>query len=150
MKKLVYLTILSFSVLVTACNGPQSRNQPSAKKIENNKDHIQVIYFHAEHRCRACLDIEDYTRYTLNTYFQEQLKDSTITFQTVNVDKEENYAIAEEYQSGGSALFLNVVHNGTSKKIDLTDFAFLNSSNKRKFTWDLKAEISNELKTLSL
>jgi len=149
MKKFLYLVILSVSVLLNACNSPQSHNGTTLK-VENKKDHIEVIYFHAEHRCRACLDIEEFTRYTLNTYFSEQLKDSTITFKIYNVDKEENYAIAEEYQSGGSALFLNVIRKGKSKKINLTDFAFLNSSDKDKFTSDLKNEFSNELKTLSL
>lgn len=147
MKKLVYLTVLSFAVLTSGCNGPQSQKQTTSN-VENKTDRIEVIYFHAEHRCRACLNIEEFTRNTLNTYFQKELQDSTITFQTYNVDKEENYPICEKFEAFGSELFLNVIRNGTSKKINLTDFAFLNSSDKAKFTRDLKAEISNELKNL--
>ncbi len=147
MKSQIYLIVLSLSTILYSCGGPSPAKQTTGK-TDLSKNKIEVIYFHAEHRCRACLDIEKFTRYTLNTYFQKELNDSTITFQTYNVDKEENYPVSEEYEAFGSALFLNVIHNGTSKKINLTDFAFLNSSDMEKFIRDLKNEIDNELKHL--
>ncbi len=147
MKKLIYLMVLSFSIIFYSC-GESSAKKQKTDIPDLSKNKIEVIYFHAEHRCQTCLDIEKNTKYTLETYFPEQLKEGEITFRTFNVDKKENYAKSEEYEAFGSALFLNVIRNGTSKKINLTDFAFLNSSNKEKFTRDLKAEINKELKNL--
>lgn len=147
MKKLLYLIALYSSTILYSCGG-QSSGQKTAIKPDNTKDRIEIIYFHAEHRCKTCMDIEKYTELTLETYFAEQLKNKHVTFQTFNVDREENYAMSEEYEAFGSALFLNVVHDGTIKKLNLTDFAFLNISNKEKFTEALKSEINDELKNL--
>ena len=148
MKNILYFMFLS-SVLLFSCGGSQPVKQ-SATANENKADRIEVIYFHAEHRCQSCLDIEANTKYTLETFFSNEMEEGNITYQTFNIDDEKNYAKAEKFQTWGSALFLNVLHDGKSNKIELTNFAFLNCSNQLKFSTELQEKISNELKTLAL
>jgi hypothetical protein len=41
---------------------------------QNTKNHIEVIDFYGTHRCVTCKAIEANTRFTLNTYFADELK----------------------------------------------------------------------------
>lgn len=142
-----YLSIIALSLILFSCNEKVKTNQskvPSQK--EANK--IEVIDFHSTHRCMTCKAIEANTRYTLDTYFSSELKNKKITFQTINVDDEKNYKIAEEYEATGTALFLNVIKNGKETHIDLTDFAFLKGMEKKAFSEELKTKLEVALKNI--
>lgn len=108
---------------------------------------LQIVYFHAEHRCPTCISIEENTKKTLNKYFAEQLKNGTITLQVLNVEDAKNQKLVEKYQAEGSALFLTHKVNNNDVNTDLTSFAFSYSRNEpEKFTTRLKAEIEKGLK----
>ncbi|GAL69109.1 hypothetical protein JCM19301_2099 [Jejuia pallidilutea] len=96
----------------------------------------------------TCNAIEANTKYTLDRYFEKELKEDKITFQVINVDKEENEKIAEKFEAAGTALFLNVIKNGKETQINLTDFAFMNGNDQEAFSKELKSKIDTELKTL--
>lgn len=108
---------------------------------------LQIVYFHAEHRCPTCLSIEENTKITLNTYFAAQLKDGTIKFQIIDVSDEKNKKIAKKYEATGSKLFLTKVQGKKENNTDFTNFAFSYSRNQAdKFITGLKAEIAKNLK----
>jgi len=108
---------------------------------------LQIVYFHAEHRCPTCLSIEENTKKTLNTYFAAQLKDGTIKFQIIDVSDEKNKKVAEKYEATGSMLFLTKVEGKKETNTDFTNFAFSYSRNQaEKFIAGLKAEIEKNLK----
>ncbi|WP_457609880.1 nitrophenyl compound nitroreductase subunit ArsF family protein [Lutibacter sp.] len=142
-----YLSILIVSIILFSCSGKTSSKKETVitKKVPNK---IEVIDFYSTHRCVTCKTIEANTRYTLDTYFSSELKNSKITFQAINVDKEENYKIAKEYEATGTALFLNVIVNGKEKHIDLTDFAFIKGMEKEAFLTELKSKLDTELKNI--
>ncbi|MDE3740250.1 nitrophenyl compound nitroreductase subunit ArsF family protein [Maribacter polysaccharolyticus] len=145
MKTIKLFTVLTIGLVLTACNGQKkSKDTP----LEASISKIEVFDFHATHRCMTCNAIEKNTRYTLDTYFSKELKENKITFQVINVDKEENEKIAEKFEASGTSLFLNVIKNGKETKIDLTDFAFMNGLDQEAFSKELKAKINTELKTL--
>ncbi len=106
---------------------------------------IEVIDFHSTHRCITCKAIESNTKLVLETNFEKELKDGTISFQVVNVDDENNYKFAEKFQATGTALFLNVISNGEEKQIDLTQFGFMYGKNAAEFTKRLKSRIEKQL-----
>ena len=112
------ITLCLSSFFVNAQNNVNNQNNPT--------DIVQVIDFHSTHRCMTCNAIEKQAKSTLNKYYKTELDKGLITFQTVNVDEENNYEMAEEFEAAGTALFINVVKNGNSTKIDLTEFAFMN------------------------
>jgi thiol-disulfide isomerase/thioredoxin len=143
MKTLKLTSITAFILLFISCKG-----EAQEQKAEKSSNQIEVIDFYSTHRCTTCRAIEENTRYTLENYFSEQLKDGTITFQTINVDKDENYDLARKFNATGTALFLNVIKNGKSKKIDLTEFAFMNGNDQATFSAELKATIDEQLNTM--
>lgn len=134
--------ILSFS----ACSG----NAQSNGSDQNEQQAIiQVIDFHSTHRCVTCLSIEKQAKSVLDKYFKSEMNSGLITFETVNVDENENYEMAEEFEASGTALFINVLKNGESTKIDLTDFAFMNArSEDDSFEKGFKSEIEKAVNLL--
>ena len=119
------LTIISISL--SACSG-NAQNKNGNQKEQQAV--IQVIDFHSTHRCMTCNAIENQTKTVLEKHYRLEMEKGLITFQTVNVDDEENYNLAESFQVYGTALFINVVKNGKSTKINMTDFAFLTATNE--------------------
>ncbi len=145
MKQFRILTILALSIMLFSCNGNAQNEQSKSSSIKNK---IEVIDFHSTHRCMTCNAIEANTKYTLNTYFANELKSGKITFQSVNVDEDENYEMAEKYEASGTSLFLNVVINGKETIINLTDFAFSKGRDKEAFSKALKTKLEEQLKKL--
>lgn len=145
MKTVKIFTILAIGLIFTACNG-QTKNK--AQSTNQSISKIEVLDFHSTHRCMTCNAIEANTKYTLETFFSNELKVKKITFQIINVDDKKNEKIAEKFEASGTALILNVIKNGKETKIDLTDFAFMKGNDKEAFSKELKAKIEKELKKL--
>ena len=145
MRTIKFLTVLAISLILTSCNG---QDKSKTNSLDKSVSKIEVLDFHSTHRCMTCNAIEANTKYTLNTYFAEELKDDKITFQVINVDEEENEKIAEKFEASGTALILNVIKKGKETQINLTDFAFMNGNDQDAFSKELKAKIDTELKTL--
>ena len=138
-----FSVILMLSFL--ACQG-----QDKSKTIltDQSVSKIEVIDFYGTHRCVTCEAIEANAKYTVDNYYASEQKKGTIVFKTVNVDKEENYDIAERFEASGTALFINVIKGGKETHIDLTNFAFSKGKDKEVFSTELKAKIDKELKEL--
>lgn len=142
MKKLKVLIIAFIGLSIFACG--EKKQQNNEENIAT-KNVIEVIDFHSTHRCVTCESIELNAKYTLETYFAEELKGGKITFQVVNVDEEENYKMAEKFEATGTALFINVVKEGKEERIDLTEFAFTNGRDTETFSEELKIKIEEQL-----
>ena len=145
MNTIKFFTVLAISLMFTFCNG-QNKNKDNSSDPTASK--IEVLDFHSTHRCMTCNAIEKNTKYTLNTFFSQELKEDKITFQAINVDEKENEKIAEKFQASGTSLFLNVIKNGKETQINLTEFAFMKGNDQEAFSKELKAKIDTELKTL--
>lgn len=145
MKTIKFFTVLTIIFALSSCKG-QSNSKENATNTSVSK--IEILDFHSTNRCMTCNAIEKNTKYTLDTYFSEELKNEKITFQVVNVDKKENEKLAEKFEAAGTSLLINIIKNGKETKLDLTDFAFMNGNNQAVFSKDLKAKIDEALKTL--
>ena len=129
-KNIFYVVAILIMLVLTACNSGAQNNSQTSNVTSDAK--IEVIQFHSEHRCMTCNKIEALTKETLKAY-------PNIPFSLVNVDDKKNETKAEQFEATGTALFL--YNPKTGKKKDLTDFAFMNASNKEKFLEGLKKEI---------
>lgn len=142
--------MLSLSVIFilgfVACTGnAQNKDQSAAQ----DKNIIQVIDFHSTKRCLTCNAIEKQSRETIEKNFKDEFVDGTIIFKTVNIDEDANVQLAEEFEAPGTSLFINILVDGQSEKVDLTQFAFMNArSNKDKFEKGLVTELEKALKRL--
>ena len=145
MKIIKCIAVLAIGSILAACNGQdKSKDQP----LDNSVSKIEVLDFHATHRCMTCNAIEANTKYTLDTYFSKELNEDKITFQVINVDEKKNEKVAEKFKAAGTALILNVIKSGKETQIDLTDFAFMKGNDQEAFSKELKSKIDMELKTL--
>ena len=88
-------------------------------------DKVEVVYFHRAQRCTGCIYAEDTTRYTLETYFPDELASGKITFATFNVAAEENAAIVEKYGAYSSSLFINIIIDGTNHIEEIKEIWFV-------------------------
>lgn len=145
MKQLGILSLLTISLFLFSCTG-KAQNKTAVKQATGNS--IEVIDFHSTNRCMTCKAIEDNTKYTLETYFANELKSGKIVFKIVNVDKKENEQFAEKFEATGTALFLNVIKDGKEKQVDLTNFAFMKGTDQKTFSDELKQTIATQLKSL--
>ncbi len=145
MKQFRILSVLALSLMLFSCN---VKAQDKQSESSDSKNKIEVIDFHSTHRCMTCNAIEANTKYTLNTYFAGELKSGKVTFQSINVDEEKNYKIAEKFEASGTSLFLNIVINNNETIINLTDFAFSKGKDKEVFSKELKVKIDEQLKKL--
>ena len=144
-KTIKFLALLTISLFLTACNNQTKSNDQALDKTISK---IEVLDFHSTHRCMTCNAIEANTKYTLDTFFSDELKAKKITFQVINVDEEANEKLAEKFEASGTALILNVIKNGIETKIDLTEFAFMEGNDQDVFSNALKSKIDTQLKTL--
>lgn len=145
MKNFKLVAAFVMAIVFGSCNGNAQDNVNSTATSVNK---IEVIDFYSTHRCMTCNAIEASAKYTLDTYFSEELKSGEITFLTVNVDKDENYKMAEKFEAAGTALFLNVIVNGVETKIDLTDFAFTFGNDQDEFSKRFKTKLNKQLKKM--
>ncbi len=145
MKQFLVLSAFFF-VLFQSCQAQEDHSKTMATNQPGGK--IEVIDFHSTHRCKTCLKIEDNTTKLLKQEFSDEMKKGLITFQTINVDEEENAKIAERFEAAGTALFLNVIKDGKEHHIDLTNFAFMKAFDEEEFANELKQKIEEQLKML--
>lgn len=146
--KITFLSIAFISLFFLASCKTEAQSDASKKDNLASISKIEIIDFHSTHRCMTCNAIEKNTKYTLETFFSDELKSNKISFQVVNVDEKENEKIAEKFEASGTALILNVIKNGKETQINLTDFAFMNGNNQEKFSSGLKYKINEQLKSL--
>lgn len=138
--------IVMSALFLFAC-GQSNEKKNNPVKTEEIRDHIAVLDFHTDHRCESCITIEKLTQETLNAYFKNELKDSTITFSLINVDAAENKEMAEEYEAFGTSLMISVFKNGEEDVLDLTEWAF-EAIHGNDFKAELKKELAIALKKL--
>lgn len=119
LKKTVLATLLLvFTLFLTGCDNQIQQNNMSLQTDALSTDTIdkveklEIVDFHGTRRCYSCQTIEKYVHETLKEYFQEELADGTITFQSVNGELAENNAIVTKYQARGSSLFINAIQDG--------------------------------------
>lgn len=99
---------------------PGHQEQPDSNISSSPADRVDVVYFHRTQRCRKCTYAEEATRYTLETYFKDELASGRVTFQAVDVQDEENADVVEKYDASYLSLFINTVRDGTDHIEEVT------------------------------
>ena len=99
----------------SAPNGgePGYQEQPDSNISSGPAERVDVVYFHRTQRCYKCTYAEEATRYTLETYFKDELASGRVTFQAINVQDEENAEVVKRYDASYLSLFINTVMDGT-------------------------------------
>ena len=118
---------------------------PNSNNSTGPADRVDVVYFHRTQRCPTCLYAEDGIRYTLDTYFADELASRRVTFQVINVEDGANADIIEKYNNASYlTLCINAVRNGTDHIEEVTDI-WLVIGNDEAFVQTVKSRIEEAL-----
>lgn len=140
-----YFTFLFLLIVTVSCKQP---DRSKTLTTATTQDVVEVIDFYGTHRCTTCKNIEANAQYTVESFFAKEVEEGKVAFKTVNVDEDENSEIAERFEAFGTALFINVIREGTENHIDLTNFAFEKGNDKEEFSAALKQKIEEQLAVL--
>jgi hypothetical protein len=123
---------------------PMKRVNDLSELPQGAVSHVDVVYFHRTERCESCLNAENYTRETLETHFDDQLKNGWMSLRVLDVEKEENAAVVKKYDAAGSALYLSILIQGTEYLCPNQDIWFF-TTNKYLFVDTLKKKLTSLL-----
>jgi hypothetical protein len=84
--------------------GPQIQQVVPGNKVE-------VVYFHMPSRCAKCLCFEERVTYVINTYFQNEMDNGTLTLTICDLSDGDKAPLIRKYGAFGSQLFVNTVVN---------------------------------------
>lgn len=96
---------------------------------------IDVYYFYAKPRCITCQKIENYTKSAV-----DGLKDSSISYKTVDMDKAENKPLVKKYKLFTKSVILSKTNDGKEQWKNL-DKIFLKVKNEADFKKYIQDEI---------
>lgn len=116
------------ALLLVAC-GSRATSNANSEAVQNEKDRVEVLYFHGKQRCATCMAIEKNAKEVVNTLFANELKNGTVVFKTVDISTPEGEKIADKYEVTWSSLFVNKWKDGKESRNNLTEFGFGNARN---------------------
>lgn len=134
------------ALLLVAC-GSRATSNANSEAVQNEKDRVEVLYFHGKQRCATCMAIEKNAKEVVNTLFANELKNGTVVFKTVDISTPEGEKIADKYEVTWSSLFVNKWKDGKESRNNLTEFGFGNArKNPDGFKKGLADKIRQSLK----
>lgn len=129
-------------LLILGCTSPTT--PPPSDTSSGPADMVEVVYFHRAQRCYSCIHAEEGIRYTVETYFADELASGKVTFKVINVADEENAAVVNKYEAYTSSLFINTIRGGTDHIEPVTDIWLL-IGNDEEFVKAVKDKIEKSL-----
>ena len=137
--------MMFFALMIGLMSCGSEDNTTTAKS--NEKDRVEVIYFHGKQRCATCMAIEKNAKEVVNTLFANELKNGTVVFTTVDISTPEGEKIADKYEVTWSSLFVNRWKDGKETCNNMTEFGFGNArKNPEGFRKGLAEQIRQSLK----
>jgi hypothetical protein len=94
---------------------------PTLQPSPGGADYVELVYFHRTQQCYSCRYAGDTTKYTVETYFADELASGKLVFKKVDVQDKANASIAERYGAYGSSLFINEIIDGIDHIEPVTD-----------------------------
>lgn len=139
------IILVGLAVWLVLAYGPSPQIPPASNNSSGSADRIDIVYFHRTQRCYTCLYAEEQTRYTVETFFADELASGKVTFQSINVQDEANADIVEKYNNASYlTLCINTVRDGTDHIEEVTDI-WLAIGNDEAFIEIVKNKIENSL-----
>jgi hypothetical protein len=112
MNKQNIFRIIAIAFLILSSYVTTSANEP----IKNDSVRIDVLYFHATIRCTGCLAIEELTESTMKDLYAKELKDSSITYSSLDFLAEGNEHFQDDYKFDVQTLIISKKVNGKEVK----------------------------------
>jgi len=136
--------IILVAGMLCACGSPAPEAPPTSDTSSVLADRVEVVYFHRAQRCSSCIYAETGIRYTVETYFKDELANGKVILKVVNVGDKENVTIVEKYGAFTSSLFINTIRDGTDHIEEVTEIWFV-LGNDEAFVEVVKSKIERSL-----
>lgn len=136
--------------ILCACGGSGENNPtptqttPTLQPSPDGASWVEVVYFHRTKRCSSCRSAEAGVRYTIDTYFQDELTRGDLIFMVLDLGAKANADMVDKYEPFGSSLFINDVEDGVDHIEGLVDIWLL-LGDEEEFASVLKGEIEKYL-----
>ena len=98
---------------------------PTLQPSPGVTNYVELVYFHRTKQCYSCRYAGDTTKYTVETYFADELASGKLVFKKVDVQDKANASIAERYGAYGSSLFINEIIDGIDHIEPVTDIWYV-------------------------
>ncbi|MDD2488748.1 MAG: nitrophenyl compound nitroreductase subunit ArsF family protein [Bacteroidales bacterium] len=126
------ITLLVFSMLVSVFTIAQNQE----------KELLEIYYFHRTERCATCNSIEEGINSTLEKY-KKEINKGEIAFKSLNYEVDLENQIIKSYEIESPTLLFIYNKKGKKEFVDLTEEAFSYAlSNPSKFRKVLKEKIN--------
>ena len=102
---------------------------------------VLILQFHRTQRCPFCLNMENNTKETLNTFFPDDMKDKNIVFRTVDMELPRYKSLVKKYDLFTSTLVLVDVAGGIESRWEIVTEAWYLTNKKLKFLEMLRSEL---------
>ena len=76
-------------------------------------DRVDVVYFHRSKPCHCMAVVGDNIKYTVETYFKDELASGKLTFKMLTSNDKANAEMVKKYNSPPFGLFISVVRGKT-------------------------------------
>ena len=137
------------AVVLFSCNTQKPADQKSVTQQTENpgaeaviSEDLQVFYFHNTKRCATCNAVEDETKVALEMFYEDNMKDGTMNFTSLNLEEEDGKKMAQSLDVSGQTLL--IIKGET--RVNLTNEGFMNArTNPTKFHEILKTQIDQLL-----
>lgn len=122
------LLIFCSVVALSGCGSAPTAPAQGATKSDQ-KQYVEVLYFHGRQRCVTCNAIEQLTKEVIENDFLNELKEGKVTFRVVDLATAEGEQIADRYEVSWSSLYINQWSDGQEATNNLTDLGFSYAQN---------------------
>ena len=139
------IIVVCLAVWLIVAYGTSPEIPPASDNSSASADRVDVVYFHRTQQCYSCRYAEERTRYTVETYFNDELASGKLTFQSIDVQDSKNAAIVEKYSAYTSSLFINTIKDGSDHIEQVTDIWFAIGDDEA-FVEVVKSKIEESLK----
>lgn len=122
--------------------------RPVPTKPSPPADRVYVVYFYRPPRSHSCIYAEQKTKFTLETYFQDELDSGMLIFETVDIGLRGNATTVAQYgayASYTSSLYINIFKDGWDHIQQVTDIWTL-VDNDEAFIELVKSKVEAVLK----
>lgn len=129
MNKLILALAVCLGLAACGNNGAKKNVATNVEQTQpqEQKDRVEVLYFHGKQRCATCMAIEKNAREAIEAQFADELKNGTVVFKTIDISEPENEAVADKYEVTWSSLFVSRWKDGKETYENLTEYAFANA-----------------------
>ncbi len=116
----------------------------STENVPQNQ--IIAYYFHGNQRCPTCMNIEAYTKESLETNFKEPLDSGRVVWQPINIDEAANRHFITDFELEMKLVVLADIKDGKQIQWKKLDQVWPLSGDKPGFLEYIKVETEEYLK----